>query len=48
LFTKDKRFHRQNIQLLFIENAGHCPWIENPIDVRKAFEEFCSQLNDMK
>lgn len=45
LFKNDDRFHRPNIELLFIENAGHCPWIENPTAVRQAFEEFCSQLN---
>lgn len=39
LFTKDERFHRKNIRLLFIEDAGHCPWVENPTAVRKAFEE---------
>lgn len=45
LFKNDKRFDRQNIRLLLIENAGHCPWVEDPSAVRKAFEDFCSQLN---
>lgn len=44
LFKKDERFHRQNIRLLFMENAGHCPWIEDSTGVRKAFEELCAQL----
>lgn len=44
LFKNDDRFHRQNIRMLFIENAGHCPWMENPTTVRKAFETFCSHL----
>jgi pimeloyl-ACP methyl ester carboxylesterase len=44
LFKKDERFYRQNIQLVFIENGGHCPWVENPIAVRVAFDAFCSQL----
>jgi len=48
LFTKDERFHRQNIRLLFIENAGHCPWVENPAAVRAGFEEFCLQLRENK
>ncbi|MBP7074142.1 MAG: alpha/beta hydrolase [Rhabdochlamydiaceae bacterium] len=48
LFTKDERFRRKNIRLLFIEDAGHCPWVENPIAVRKAFEELCLQLKDTK
>lgn len=45
LFKNDERFNRQNIRLLFIENAGHCPWVEDPIAVRKAFGELCSQFN---
>lgn len=44
LFKQDSRFQRQNIKLLFIENAGHCPWIENPTAVRHAFDAFCAQL----
>lgn len=44
LFKNDERFDRQNIRLLFIENAGHCPWIEDPLAVRKAFEELCSHI----
>lgn len=43
LFKNDARFHRKNIQLLFIENGGHCPWIESPAILRKAFAKFCSQ-----
>lgn len=45
LFKKDQRFHRKNIKLLFIENAGHCPWVENPEAIREAFQEFSSQLS---
>lgn len=44
LFKKDQRFHRNNIKLVFIEDAGHCPWIENPSAIAKAFEEFSSQM----
>lgn len=44
LFQDDKRFDRQNIQLRYIENAGHFPWIENPQAVQKAFREFSSVL----
>lgn len=46
LYTKDVRFHRENIKLLFIENAGHCPWVENPDAVREGFDEFCSELKE--
>lgn len=45
LFKNDQRFCRQNIRLLFIENAGHCPWIENPQAVHQAFSEFCLSLH---
>lgn len=44
LFLNDKRFQRNNIKLLFIENGGHFPWIENPNAIREAFEEFSSRL----
>lgn len=45
LFKNDERFHRPNIRLLFLENAGHCPWVEDPVAVRKAFTELYSQLS---
>lgn len=45
LFKNDERFNRPNIQFLLIENAGHFPWIENPIAVNKAFKEFCLQYS---
>ncbi|MBM3183815.1 MAG: alpha/beta hydrolase [Chlamydiae bacterium] len=44
LFEKDKRFDRPNIKLLFIENAGHMSWIENPAAVRDAFKVLTSRL----
>ena len=44
LFKRDKRFQRDNIKLLYIEDGGHNPWIENPEAVREAFEEFSSRL----
>jgi pimeloyl-ACP methyl ester carboxylesterase len=44
LFKNDSRFQRENIKLVFIENAGHCPWIENPLMVDKAFNEFTCSL----
>lgn len=44
LFEKDERFKRDNIELFFIENAGHAGWIENPDAVRTAFEQFITRL----
>ncbi len=42
LFEKDVRFHRPNIRMLLIEDAGHFPWIENPKAVKEAFDDFLS------
>jgi pimeloyl-ACP methyl ester carboxylesterase len=44
LFKKDQRFHRENIKMVFVENGGHCPWVENPMVIRAAFEELLSQI----
>ncbi len=40
LFEKDKRFHRPNILMKKIQNAGHFPWIEQMALVKDAFKEF--------
>jgi pimeloyl-ACP methyl ester carboxylesterase len=40
LFTQIKRFHRKNIVIKKISDAGHYPWIENPREVKKAFLEY--------
>lgn len=45
LFEKDARFHRKNIQFLFIKDAGHIGWVENPKAIRKAFEGIISRLS---
>lgn len=44
LFQNDLRFQRQNIKMLYIDNAGHCPWVENPSAVAQAFNEFLSKI----
>lgn len=44
LFQKDKRFQRSNIELLFIENAGHVIWVENPAKAKEAFEKMILRL----
>jgi pimeloyl-ACP methyl ester carboxylesterase len=46
LFEKDLRFHRPNIELLFIKDAGHMDWVENPGAVRKAFKKLIPRLNE--
>ena len=48
LFKNDQRFHRKNIKLLFIEDAGHLPWVENPAAIREAFQELYFQLSGKK
>lgn len=40
LFSEKKEFIRDNILLREIQNAGHFPWIENPEEVTKSFDEF--------
>lgn len=40
LFTKAKDFDRDNIVIKSIKKAGHFPWIENPYEVTRAFQEF--------
>jgi pimeloyl-ACP methyl ester carboxylesterase len=44
LFSDTKAFHRDNIQIRSIPNAGHYPWIDNPADVTAAFMEYCKNL----
>lgn len=44
LFEKDQRFQRANVELLFIDNAGHLPWVENPAALREAFQKMSSRL----
>jgi len=45
MFEKDKRFQRDNIKLLFVEDAGHVVWVENPQAMNAAFAEFSSNLH---
>ena len=43
-FSAKKEFHRPNIQMREIPQAGHFPWIEKPKEVQAAFDEFCFNL----
>ncbi len=40
LFTDVKDFHRTNIMIRSIKNAGHFPWIENPVEIVTVFQEY--------
>lgn len=44
LFERDKRFHRSNIELLYIEDAGHLVWVENPAKTKDAFNKMILRL----
>jgi pimeloyl-ACP methyl ester carboxylesterase len=44
LFLSDKRFIRDNISFVIIENAGHTPWLENMISVKQAFADYMQKL----
>lgn len=44
LFAADKRFDRDNIQKIFIESAGHMPWLEQPEIIKASFEAFMKSL----
>jgi pimeloyl-ACP methyl ester carboxylesterase len=43
-FWDGPRFAGENVMRLTIENAGHFPWIEQPIAVRRAFAAFAAKL----
>ena len=45
LFKDAKQFCRDNIVFKSIKNAGHYPWIDNPVDVVAALSEYCEGLN---
>lgn len=44
LFLNDKRFDRDNISLVIIENAGHMPWLEDMNAVKQAFADYMQKL----
>jgi pimeloyl-ACP methyl ester carboxylesterase len=44
-FWDDHRFSGENVMRLAMENAGHFPWIEQPIAVRNAFARFFRGLD---
>lgn len=44
LFAEAEQFHRDNIEIKLIKDAGHFPWIENPADIAEAFKAYCTWL----
>lgn len=47
LFQKDMRFHRPNVEFLYIEDAGHLIWVENPLAAKEAFKKMTSRLAEI-
>lgn len=45
VFEQDQRFHRKNIQMTNIPNAGHFPWMEQPDLINQAMESFVESYN---
>ena len=44
LYDNDLRFKRDNIEIKYIEGAGHLPWIEQPLEVKSIFEDFIGKF----
>lgn len=44
LFQNDPRFLRDNIEFCEVKEAGHFSWIDNPSEVKAAFEKFSLRL----
>lgn len=44
LFKNDPRFKRDNIEHFYLEEAGHCGWIEEPKRFQDKFHEFARHL----
>lgn len=45
VFEQDQRFHRNNIEMISIPNAGHFPWVEQEKLVKDVFCSFVERLN---
>lgn len=45
LFIESDDFRRSNILIREIKNGSHFPWLDNPTQVKKTFEEFCQKLS---
>lgn len=44
LFKDDERFKRSNVELLFVGDAGHLIWMENPAAAKEAFKKMEKRL----
>ena len=40
LFVDDERFQRANIEIIYLEGAGHLPWIEKPEETKNVITKF--------
>lgn len=46
IFKQDTRFHQANIKMIDISDAGHFPWVEQPLLVKEAFKMFSKNMTD--
>lgn len=46
-FIESKKFKRKNIMMRTIKNAGHFPWIENPSQTIRFFNEYYKLLKNI-
>lgn len=46
LYENFKAFHRPNIKITCIKNAGHAPWFEQPEEVKKLFHQYKNTFNN--
>lgn len=44
IFEQDTRFHRNNIRLVNMADAGHFPWIEQPAAINRVLASFAELL----
>jgi len=40
LFANGERYHKPNIEMHFIKDAGHIPWLEQPKQIKQLFDNF--------
>lgn len=44
LYAEDNRFNRKNIDRIFMQGAGHFPWVEKPEEICKVFKNFTAKF----
>lgn len=44
LFQNYKPCHRDNIKMIYLDNGGHCGWVEDPKAIKQGFDQFIADL----